>query len=91
MPGSLGTGNPLTFRCAKCKQGNWRDSNRGTNWLATGARKESRAKRAGPRADRNYLYGYRCLTCQHHGWSRHESVRDSYKAIRAASTTTRQP
>lgn len=76
MPGTnAGTGNPLTFRCSKCKTKDRSNRNRGTNWLATGERRESHAKRAGPRSDRRFVYGYRCLTCGYNGWSRHERVK----------------
>jgi hypothetical protein len=82
MSGSLGTGAPLTFRCAKCKtKGSWRDYERGTNWEPTGLIRDKRKKGAGlPRIDQNQQAQYRCLDCGHVGWSRHESVVQHAKA-----------
>lgn len=81
MPGTTtGTGNPLTFRCSKCKVGREWDSvltehvQKGTNVKSTGFRRMRLGGR-GPRVDRRYVYEYECLDCGHKGWSRHEQVK----------------
>ncbi len=81
MPGTKGgTGNPLTFRCAKCKVlRNWRsllvsDVDKGTHVESTGFRRRRLGGR-GPRVDHVWQYEYRCTVCSHRGWSRHETVR----------------
>lgn len=80
MPGTNGgTGNPLTFRCAKCKVLRDFDSlravdiERGTHVKSTGFRKRRPGGR-GPRVDHWYVYEYEC-ECGHRGWSRHGTVR----------------
>lgn len=79
MPGTnAGTGNPLTFRCSKCKNGDFTDRHRGTNWRATGKRRESFNGSGGPRIDHQYKYGYECLDCGFIGWSRHSSVKSAW-------------
>ena len=81
MPGTnAGTGNPLTFRCAKCKVlRDWRstrsvDIDRGTHVESTGFKRKRPGGR-GPRVDHWAQYEYRCRDCGHRGWSRHETVR----------------
>lgn len=73
MAGS-GTGYPLTFRCAKCKRGDWRDRNRGTTWTLTD-RVASPKRGLLMRSDREFRYRYVCGDCGHVGWTRHESAR----------------
>lgn len=69
-----GTGSPLTFRCAKCKLGDWRNSARGTRWEATGRIRNRYARHSGIRHDNRRQAEYRCLDCRHVGWSRHGQV-----------------
>jgi hypothetical protein len=75
----IGTGSPLTFRCAKCKLGDWRDRNRGLNWRSLPERRGRRTRYATERHDHRYQYSYACNTCGHTGWSRHESVRRAWE------------
>lgn len=76
MSRSAGTGQPVRFKCSRCRK---RD--RSTRfpppspWEVTG---ESRASftgsNAGGRSDPTRVYGYRCLRCGYQGWSRHIDV-----------------
>lgn len=78
MPGTnAGTGQPLSFRCWKCRR---RDARRPEGPLfrggycgdvvLTGRSKTIHDGRAGPRSS-NLLVEYSCTYCQHTGWSRH--------------------
>lgn len=76
-----GTGSPLTFRCAKCKVGrDWRNHDHaGENVEATGRVKRLPPRRWGvSRGMRHvpYLVEYRCLDCEHVGWSSHDTMKD---------------
>lgn len=74
MPGTnAGTGYPLTFRCAKCKRGNWRDHTRGLNYTII-ARRRHNKRGLLMRCDREYEYRYRCLDCGHEGWTKHDNA-----------------
>lgn len=79
MPGSTGTGYPLTLRCAKCKvRRSDRDHECGTHLAATGRTRpipSSQFGRGHPRA-LQYQAEYRCLDCGHVGWSRHRTMED---------------
>lgn len=66
-----GTGYPLTFRCTKCKRGDWRDRRRGTNYEII-ARVASKKRGLMMRSDSEHKYQFRCLDCGHIGWTRHE-------------------
>lgn len=81
-----GTGSPLTFRCARCKRGDWRNRSRGTRWKATGERRARRSRLATQRHDGKAVYSYLCLDCGHAGWSRHLSVARAFE--RGASKAT---
>lgn len=90
MPGTnAGTGNPLTFRCAKCKVArDWQstrsvDIDKGTNVESTGFRRNRPGGR-GPRVDHWHVYEYACRDCGHRGWSRHEWVRRMWERWVAA-------
>lgn len=66
---NAGTGQPLSFRCAKCRIGaQYGMSRRGWNVELTGRTRE--VGRGGVRMDR-IAREYRCLDCKHVGWSRH--------------------
>jgi ribosomal protein S27E len=77
-PGTnAGTGQPLTFRCAKCKVGRrWYESSEdrvGCNVEATGKTRGKIRERHWGRM-LSYYVQYRCLDCGHVGWSRHHTM-----------------
>lgn len=80
MPGTnAGTGYPLTLRCGKCKMGrDWiNDHECGTDLEATGRLRRitgAQVGRGGCGRAVFYRAEYRCLTCDHRGWSRHSHV-----------------
>ena len=77
----IGTGVPLTFRCAKCKVGrdyqsprSW-DQEKGTHYVATGLTKPMPWYRGrSPIRRAKQLTQYRCLICGHIGWSSHSDM-----------------
>lgn len=76
MPGANnGTGQPLSFRCSKCRLvdgAHGARSERG--WVSrvklTGRHKAARHGNAGGR-NSTQRREYECLDCRHVGWSRH--------------------
>lgn len=81
MPGTnAGTGQPIHFRCSQCRA-------EGARWPLgsehrvelTGKVRDAKAGTAGVRNSRRALE-YRCLDCDHVGWSRHIDL--EHKAIR---------
>lgn len=80
MPGSLGTGVPLHFKCAKC---------RSMNWVSDGVRKKSERRGPQPRIDQDFKYLYQCMDCKHIGWSRHKDVAMKWKSLYATSSSKR--
>ncbi len=93
MPGSnAGTGQPLTFICAKCRLKRWRierwykhRAGRGLDvwdYHVTGRfRYRPTYNRGGGRSDVFYQYEYECVApgCGHIGWSRHIEVSRQFK------------
>lgn len=79
MPGTnAGTGQPLTFQCAKCRRAKTFDSSRvdsgyGRRIKLTGKRQIINDGHAGARSA-NYRFEYDCLDCGHRGWSRHRDL-----------------
>lgn len=75
MPGTnAGTGQPLTFRCAKCRIGRRPGDHRaGTAIILTGRRRDARV-RGGVRMDL-IVREYKCMHCGHVGWSRHSDLK----------------
>jgi hypothetical protein len=72
MAGSnAGTGWPITVRCAKCKVGHRVD--RGARLVRTGRTKPYRGGNKGVRGLMTF-HEYRCLVCNHVGWSRHVDI-----------------
>lgn len=71
MPGTnAGTGHALTLKCSKCRS--W-----GDKLEATGIQQKlSPAQRRYPENSRvlNYKAEYKCLVCNHRGWSRHRDM-----------------
>lgn len=82
MPGSnAGTGQPIHFFCSKCRRSRgWRDigSRRGYNVIRTGRTKPYRGGKRGTRG-LDTFHEYKCLDCEHVGWSRHTDMR--YKPL----------
>ena len=77
MGQSPGAGYPLTFRCSKCKLGDWRRGERGTNYSILGRVKLNK-RGENIRMDADYKYRYKCLDCGFKGWTRHSSVRTQW-------------
>lgn len=75
-----GQGRPKSLRCAKCKSAH---NSRGFRLEATGVVRPltKQQKRTGfhVRAARERIQ-YRCLECQHVGWSRHVDAVRLYRA-----------
>jgi len=77
---NAGTGQPLAFRCAKCRiERPYRPGASGIRWgpssginvkLTGRTRPKGRVSALGPRMDR-IAREYRCLDCGHVGWSHH--------------------
>ena len=75
MPGSTGTGYPLTLRCSKCKRGDYNNTDRGTNLRATGRTRPLRRSEDGVGCRCLDLKAeYECLDCGHRGWSKHQMM-----------------
>lgn len=87
MSRSAGTGQPVSFRCPKARR------DRGFPGLGsvhaaggprvklTGERRRSYSRYAGSggRSDINFCYQFRCLDCDHVGWSRHIDIARRFK------------
>lgn len=75
MSTSHGTGQPIYFKCSKCRsQLRFRHSTRcGRNLVATGktSKVSGYAARNGGHRVMQMRVQYRCLDCGHVGWSRH--------------------
>lgn len=72
MPGSSGTGQPITFQCSQCRKKNlWRVGRRtGYGVTLTGRKRTCRSRNAGIR-NSTHTREYVCDSCGHVGWSRH--------------------
>jgi len=82
MPGSnAGTGQPIHFFCSKCrKRGEHRfagSSGHRNGWsvIRTGRTKPYRGGNRGIRGLATF-HEYKCVDCEHVGWSRHVDMRD---------------
>lgn len=78
---AIGTGHPLTLRCAKCKARPNCRAARSVKLEATGQTKP-RAKwsQGGVRQAQQFIE-YRCLDCGHIGWSGHSDAERLLKAL----------
>lgn len=78
MPGSTGTGHPITFKCPKCiRQFGWRSGpRRGYNYEVTGKVRPLTTAQQGYGGLRvvRFRVQFKCLDCGHVGWSRHRDV-----------------
>jgi hypothetical protein len=81
MPGSTGTGQPLSLRCSQCKKGGYhRDAmhpanQRGRRLQATGRTKplpQSQRHHSVRTTDR--LIEVECLDCEHLMWTKHRQA-----------------
>ena len=84
MPGSTGTGQPITFKCPKCiRLMGWRDTGRrGFKYEATGKVRPLTSDQRGRGGSRlvHFRVQFICLECGHVGWSRHKDVARELKA-----------
>lgn len=81
MPGTNGgTGQPNWFCCSVCRRDRWRKPGQGSpsDVKLTGRTKDT--KRGGYRVNA-IAREYKCNSCQHVGWSRHNDL--DRKAARA--------
>lgn len=84
MSRSAGPGSPLYFRCTRCKTLRPRNApQRGMNYVATGNVRPASHNKNHARGIRStsHAYEYRCLDCQHVGWSTHADVEKKHKRL----------
>ena len=74
-------GQPLSFRCSKCKKGydHKREHNCGMNIHTTGKLRKQAPGGMNYHHWPHHAYQYKCLDCGHIGWSRHPSVQRIYR------------
>lgn len=76
MSRSAGPGSPIYFRCAKCRTKRRTEGKLGMHYEVTGRARHQRSNRGNATGVRHgtIAYEYRCLDCQHVGWSRHDDL-----------------
>lgn len=87
MGWSPGTGQPLSFACAKCRKSSafydldtgLTSDTVGRRFTTTGRTRKQRSHGSNYHHWGDVAYEYRCLGCDHVGWSRHPSVVRVYK------------
>ena len=77
-------GQPHSFACAKCRRGRpWQlgapGSRRGEKVVTTGKTRKQRSQGMNYHRWGDVAYQYRCLECDHVGWSRHPDVARLYR------------
>lgn len=82
-------GQPLTFRCTRCKR--WHGSRshhaRGTYFVTTGRTRKQRSSGINHKSWPNVACEYECTMCGHKGWSRHPDVHRQYRADHGKEAT----